>query len=131
MASFTSDIPASLCAGGSSRVSYTHVQLYVLRYSTHFVHSPVPIADRTYHKLFHISDNKKIYDRVINESNYIINTNKTIREVADIFNVSKSTVHNDIRKRLIFIDKDLYEEIKNKLSKRKNQGSMFIFNKLI
>ena len=55
--------------------------------------------------------NKYIYDRVINESNYIINTNKTIREVADIFNVSKSTVHNDIRKRLIVIDKKLYQKV--------------------
>lgn len=52
-----------------------------------------------------------IYDRVINESNYIIKTNKTIREVADIFCVSKSTVHNDIRKRLLEIDKKLYEKV--------------------
>ena len=54
-----------------------------------------------------------IYDRVINESNYIIKTNKTIREVADAFGVSKSTVHNDIRKRLIEIDKKMYEKVSN------------------
>ena len=54
---------------------------------------------------------KYIYDRVIKESNYIIETNKTIREVADIFCVSKSTVHNDVRKRLIIIDKNLYEKV--------------------
>lgn len=55
--------------------------------------------------------NKYIYDRVIGESNYIIETNKTIREVADIFGVSKSTVHNDIRKRLMEIDKEMYEKV--------------------
>lgn len=52
-----------------------------------------------------------IYDRVINESNYIIKTNKTIREVAETFGVSKSTVHNDMRKRLLEIDKKLYEKV--------------------
>jgi len=59
--------------------------------------------------------NKYIYDRVIKESNYIIETNKTIREVADIFGVSKSTVHNDMRKRLINIDKNLYEKVSSVL----------------
>ena len=55
--------------------------------------------------------NKDIYDRVINESNYIIKTNKTIREVADKFGVSKSTVHNDMRKRLMEIDKKMYRKV--------------------
>lgn len=55
--------------------------------------------------------NKYIYDRVIDESRYIIDTNKTIREVADEFGVSKSTVHNDMRKRLTEIDRELYEKV--------------------
>ncbi len=55
--------------------------------------------------------NKYIYDRVIRESNYIVDTGKTIREIADEFGVSKSTVHNDIRKRLMEIDKNLYEKV--------------------
>lgn len=55
--------------------------------------------------------NKYIFDRVINESNYIVETNKTIREVADKFGVSKSTVHNDMRKRLLEIDRKLYEKV--------------------
>ena len=55
--------------------------------------------------------NKKIYDRVINESKYIIATNKTIREVASVFLVSKSTVHKDMRERLFEIDKKLYDEV--------------------
>ena len=58
---------------------------------------------------------KYIIDRVINESKFIVNTNKTIREVAEIFGVSKSTVHNDIRKRLFEIDRNLYEEVSSVL----------------
>ena len=54
---------------------------------------------------------KYISDRVINEANYIATTNKTIREVADFFGVSKSTVHNDIRKRLFLVDKNLYDKV--------------------
>ena len=53
---------------------------------------------------------KYIIDRVINESNCVVKTNKTIREVAELFGVSKSTVHNDIRKRLFEIDRNLYEK---------------------
>ena len=57
--------------------------------------------------------NKYIYNRVIEESNYIVETGKTIREVALEFGVSKSTVHNDMRKRLIEIDRKLYEKVSN------------------
>ena len=44
---------------------------------------------------------KYIEDRVINESKYIIDTKDTIRNIAKKFNVSKSTVHKDLRERLI------------------------------
>lgn len=59
--------------------------------------------------------NKYIYDRVINESKYIIDTESTVREVALVFGVSKSTVHNDIRQRLINVDKNLYEKVSSVL----------------
>ena len=55
--------------------------------------------------------NKKIISRVIEEASYIIDTNKTIREVSIVFGVSKSTVHNDMRYRLSLIDKNLYEKV--------------------
>lgn len=57
--------------------------------------------------------NKCIYDRVINESKYIVSTNSTIRETAYIFGVSKSTVHKDVRYRLFEIDKNMYEKVSN------------------
>lgn len=52
-----------------------------------------------------------IFSRVINEADYIINTGKTIRDIASIFKVSKSTVHKDLHERLLEIDKNKYEEV--------------------
>jgi len=57
--------------------------------------------------------NSTIIKRVIEEANYIIQTGKTVRELASIFNVSKSTVHKDLHERLLEIDKDKYIEVDN------------------
>ena len=38
----------------------------------------------------------------------MIETESTVREIASIFKVSKSTVHKDLHERLINIDKNLY-----------------------
>ena len=54
-----------------------------------------------------------INDRVLKETDYILKTNKTVREVASEFNVSKSTVHKDLRERLMDIDRKLYDEVDN------------------
>ena len=55
--------------------------------------------------------NKNIINRVIEESNYIINTNDTVRDIAKVFGVSKSTVHKDLKERLFEIDVDLYGKV--------------------
>ena len=44
----------------------------------------------------------------------LITTKKTIRDVANIMGISKSTIHNDMRKRLKSINNDLYLDV-NKL----------------
>ena len=49
--------------------------------------------------------------RVLAEACYMINTNKTIREIANIFNVSKSTVHKDLQVRLFDLDQKKYNEV--------------------
>ena len=49
----------------------------------------------------------KIRTRVIEEANYIIKTKETVREIANKFKVSKSTVHKDLSERLKKIDKNL------------------------
>jgi len=53
-----------------------------------------------------------INDRVLQETDYILETKKTIREIAKIFHVSKSTVHKDLNERLKKIDKVKYKEVK-------------------
>lgn len=55
--------------------------------------------------------NKIIFNRVIMEANYMIKTEKTIREIAEVFNVSKSTVHKDLQERLPLINKSMYNEV--------------------
>ncbi len=44
----------------------------------------------------------------------LVKNKMTIRQLADTIGVSKSTVHNDMRKRLKYINKDLYFDV-NKL----------------
>ena len=55
--------------------------------------------------------NSIINKRVLEEANYMLNTGKTIRELAKIFNVSKSTVHKDLHDRLIDIDYKKYKDV--------------------
>ena len=57
--------------------------------------------------------NSNIIKRVIKEANYIIETEKTVREIADIFGVSKSTVHKDLHERLLEIDAEKYSKVDN------------------
>lgn len=55
--------------------------------------------------------NSLISKRVIDEAKYMLETKKTIREIATIFNVSKSTVHKDLHERLTEIDSELFRQI--------------------
>ena len=57
-----------------------------------------------------------ISKRVIDEAEYMIDTKKTIREIAKVFNVSKSTVHIDLNKRLKYINSNIYNEVKKILN---------------
>ena len=56
--------------------------------------------------------NKLLKDRVLEEANYIVNTKKTIREVADYFHLSKSTIHKDIQERLPNVSPILYHNVR-------------------
>ena len=55
--------------------------------------------------------NSLVISRVFSEAEYMLETEKTIREIAKVFKVSKSTVHKDLHERLYYIDKDLYKKI--------------------
>lgn len=55
--------------------------------------------------------NKAIVKRVLDEAEYIIDTGKTVREIASIFHVSKSTVHKDLHERLLDINQTLFVDV--------------------
>ena len=55
---------------------------------------------------------KKMFSRIREEANYIINTGKTVRQMAYVFGVSKSTVHKDLKDRLLEVDVDMYNKVK-------------------
>ncbi len=52
-----------------------------------------------------------IHSRVVEEADFIINTGKTVREIAEVFKVSKSTVHKDLHDRLLDIDPNKYSKV--------------------
>jgi len=54
---------------------------------------------------------KKIISRVVEEGKYMLETGKTVREMANFFGISKSTIHKDLRERLLEIDMDLYMKV--------------------
>ena len=58
---------------------------------------------------------EQIEQRVIEEAKYIIDSKQTVRQTAEVFKVSKSTVHKDVAIRLKYIDLKLYDEVKNVL----------------
>ena len=64
--------------------------------------------------------NSLIIKRVIDEANYMLDTKETIREIAKVFNVSKSTVHKDLHERLVDIDSSMFEKIDNILRYHKD-----------
>ncbi len=53
----------------------------------------------------------EIIRRVIDEAYYILETDKTIREIAREQDISKSTVHKDLHERLKFIDIDIFKSV--------------------
>lgn len=50
---------------------------------------------------------------IIKEANYILNTNKTIRDAAADLGVSKSVLHRHMSSNLKMLDYELYLKIKN------------------
>lgn len=55
---------------------------------------------------------KNIINRVLLVADYVIDTGHTIRETASFFNISKSTVHKDLKERLLEIDIKKYNIVK-------------------
>jgi putative DeoR family transcriptional regulator (stage III sporulation protein D) len=60
-----------------------------------------------------------IRKRVVDISQYILDTKATVRQAAAVFGVSKSTVHKDVTERLPRLSKDLARRVKRILEKNK------------
>ena len=52
-----------------------------------------------------------IAERVLETADYVLSHKCTVREVAKVFCVSKSTAHKDLSERLPQIDKQRYDQI--------------------
>ena len=57
----------------------------------------------------------------IDLGHYIVETKSTVRQTASVFGISKSTVHNDVTKRLSVINPLLCSEVKAVLEENKAQ----------
>lgn len=62
---------------------------------------------------------ESIKKRVIEVSNYMLESKKTIREIAAMFEISKSTIHKDVSQRLKEIDYSLYEKVNKIIEEHK------------
>lgn len=62
-----------------------------------------------------------IEHRVLEITTYILETKSTVRQVAKVFGVSKSTVHKDITERLPDINPFYARQIKKILEENKSQ----------
>lgn len=63
--------------------------------------------------------NEHIINRVLDVAHYILKYKGTVRSVASIFNVSKSTIHKDLTERLLELDGNLYKEVRSLLDYNK------------
>ncbi len=60
-----------------------------------------------------------IRKRAVKIANHILQTSDTVRQTAEIFGISKSTVHKDVAERLPRINKDLAAKVKIVLEQNK------------
>jgi len=60
-----------------------------------------------------------IRKRAVKVGKYILRTSATVRQTAEVFGISKSTVHKDIAERLPRINKELAEQVRQIMEKNK------------
>jgi putative DeoR family transcriptional regulator (stage III sporulation protein D) len=60
-----------------------------------------------------------IRKRAVKIARYILQTSDTVRGTAEVFGISKSTVHKDVSERLPRINKELAEDVKSILDRNK------------
>lgn len=67
---------------------------------------------------------KTIEKRIIEEANYIIGTESTVRTIAKEFGVCKSTVHKDLTQRLIELSPQLHSSVNKIIQQNKLERSL-------
>jgi len=60
-----------------------------------------------------------IRDRVLKVAHYILDTQATVRDAAQYFDVSKSTIHKDVTERLRIINPSLAQAVNRILQRNK------------
>ena len=58
-----------------------------------------------------------IKERTLQVAEHIAQTEDTVRKTAEIYHLSKSTVHNDVSIRLKKLDVDMFEEVQKVMQK--------------
>lgn len=71
-----------------------------------------------------MSKRKNTLNRVLDEARFIVSEVSTVRATAAEFDVSKSTVHRDIKVHLKELNKGLYEEVTEILQTNKAERHM-------
>ena len=64
--------------------------------------------------------NEAIRNRVLFQARVMLENQLTVRDVAKIIGMSKSTIHKDLREKLKLIDENLFDEVTNLLEYNKN-----------
>ena len=64
--------------------------------------------------------NEAIRRRVLYQAKVMLDNHLTVREVAKIIGLSKSTIHKDLTEKLRLIDEELFDEIADLLEYNKN-----------
>lgn len=62
-----------------------------------------------------------IKERVLELADYIAETGSTVRLAAQVFGISKSTVHKDVTERLCHIDADRFRKIQRLMDLNKSE----------
>lgn len=60
-----------------------------------------------------------IRKRAVKVAQHILLTSDTVRQTAEVFGISKSTVHKDVAERLPRINKEMAEQVKQVLDRNK------------
>lgn len=64
-------------------------------------------------------EEREMKERILMLADFVIKSGSTVRHAAEMFGVSKSTVHKDLSQRLETVDPALYEKVRKVLDKNK------------